>query len=182
MPSIYPHYFRKTLYFNDADPVSIHTLAAAAQSILKHLGPRESSTMLLESCMAPLPKELADEIRKAIRKPQNFFKHADQDPGESIDFAPGLTDFTLLDAMVKYLELTGDLTLMLRAYEKWFVVRHPHFWVHTPRHDLAREAQQKLGKLGRMEFLNQFMTNSLLLVGGGQPPACTGRPASPSAR
>jgi hypothetical protein len=171
------------LYFNSADPVSIHTLAAAAQGILQHLGSHESSPMLLERSLAQIPKELADEIRTSIRKPQNFFKHADQDPDEVIEFAPALTEFTLLDAVAKYLELTGELTLMLRAYEKWFPVLHPHYWTHTSKCDLVNQAHQELGMLSRMEFLTQFMANSLPLVGGGaQPPASTGRPASPSAR
>lgn len=153
------------LYFNEADPVSIHTLAAAAHEILRNLGAMTSSPMLLERSMEQLPPELRDAIQKGMRIPQNFFKHADRDADELLDFAPGLTELALLDAIVKYMELTGEQTLLLRAYEKWFEIQKPEFWAHTSLRDLTQKAHKEFGMLGRMDFFAQFMATGPVLTG-----------------
>jgi hypothetical protein len=158
------------LYFNGADPVSIHTLATAAHEVLRNLGAKANSPMLLERSMASLPKELTDVIQKAMRMPQNFFKHADRDADECMDFSPRLTEYFILDAMAKYMELTGELTLMLKAYEQWFTVHNPEFWAHTPLREFAQQGHRELGTLTRMEFLKQSMDHSLPLAGGRPNP------------
>jgi len=68
------------LWFHDQDPVSVHTLAAAAYQIThdikRHRG--IDHDLLYDSRM------VKDEYRKewmtAMKKAQNFFKHADRDP------------------------------------------------------------------------------------------------------
>ena|SRR5436305_13488939 len=61
------------LYFNEADPVSIHTLAAASHEILRDLSLHIDSPMLLERSFESLPEELRSRIHNAMRLPQNFF-------------------------------------------------------------------------------------------------------------
>jgi hypothetical protein len=153
------------LYFNEADPVSVHTLAAASHEILKDLGLRTKSPMFLERTFEILPQALRDRIRQEVRRPQNFFKHADLDAEESIDFVPGMTEWTLLDAMAKYIELNGERTPMLRLYETWFATRYPELWNHTSHRDLIRRARQEVFTMSRKEFLTHFMSNGSVLMG-----------------
>jgi hypothetical protein len=153
------------LYFNEADPVSIHTLAAAAHQILQDLGSCQNSPMLLEQGMLPLPKELTAKIRALMREPQNFFKHADRNPTATVDFAPGLTEFILFDAVAKFRDLAGEPPLMLAAYELWFVVRFAEYWAHTPQHAIAQRAQSLFGLLSRREFITQFVTTTSAVSG-----------------
>ena len=61
------------LWFHDKDPVSIHTLAAAAEGMFTTIA-RERGIKLSDSAMeylASTPKKFQD----FMRKPQNFFKH-----------------------------------------------------------------------------------------------------------
>ena len=49
--------------------------------------------------------EYKKRFRKMIRRPQNFFKHANRDPEDSLDFNPDVTPFFIIDAVQKYQKL-----------------------------------------------------------------------------
>ena len=64
------------LYFNEADPVSIHTLTAAAYNILKDLSAKRiGSAMFVKGLILNFIKEeYRDEMHKKIYEAENFFK------------------------------------------------------------------------------------------------------------
>jgi hypothetical protein len=153
------------LYFNEADPVSIHTLTAAAHEILRDLSLHIDSPMLLERSFEHLPEELRNKIHNAMRQPQNFFKHADRDPQESFEFVPGMTEWILVDGMGKYFELTGERTLILRTYDAWFGARHSEFSKHIPLDAPIQKARKEVRTMSRMEFFSYCMVGGAALVG-----------------
>jgi len=113
------------LYFNCGDPVSTHTLTTAALEVLSGLNDaRKGSPMLsdLEASGVIRPDKLG-VARKAFRKAQNFFKHADKDPGEILDFNPDATTFYLIDAVEKYRELSKRNPPVMRVFALWFRVQ-----------------------------------------------------------
>jgi hypothetical protein len=91
------------LYFNDGDPVSIHTLSAAAFEILKDLdkkGPKTGTFYeLVDQYVRP---EERDTVMKTVKQAQNFFKHADQDPDATLDFILAEPEMFLLAACDKF--------------------------------------------------------------------------------
>jgi hypothetical protein len=98
------------LYFNDRDVVSVHTLAAAAYEIVEPIAQKRGrSTLVQSSLLNLLPENLANEVRRAMRTPQNFFKHADRDPDATLELEPDFTELLLLDAMVTYAQITGEV-------------------------------------------------------------------------
>ena len=67
-----------SLYFEERDPVAIHTLIAAAHQILFDLGKLKKVETIVKNTKALEGVEIREFIT-AINYPYNFFKHADSD-------------------------------------------------------------------------------------------------------
>src|SRR5262245_51955519 len=69
------------LYFQESDPVSIHSLAAASHEVLTNISRKtESGTQMIFDLVSEWTKEeYRKEVRRKLHDAQNFFKHADQD-------------------------------------------------------------------------------------------------------
>jgi hypothetical protein len=112
------------LYFNDKDPISIHTLVGAAHEVIADLNKKAGgSPLILEGAM--IKNEYKREFLKVIREAKNFFKHADKDHDETVDFNPEVNDFYLLDACEGYQLLTGEKNPYFIIYRGWFHYIHP---------------------------------------------------------
>jgi len=114
-----------TMYFNEGDPVSMHTLAAAAQGVLRDINKsRKGPPMLLDLEVSGVIKP--DKLKMAhqvLRQAQNFFKHADTDPEGVIDFNLEAVAVHILDAVEKYRELSGENPPIMRVFALWFRVQ-----------------------------------------------------------
>ena len=146
------------LYFDYGDPVSIHSLAAAAHQVLEDLYARNGGkTPMNATLVAHLPPALAQAIRAATRQPQNFFKHGNRDPDDLLEFTPELTEVVLLDAIMTYGRLTNDIPWLFDAFAKWFGLHHPSWYGGVPAwEDLLESARQYLGPPDRRAFLRQY--------------------------
>jgi hypothetical protein len=83
------------MWFADGDPVAIHTLTSAAHEIVAALCRKKGIPDHLFDSDLVRP-ELRGKWNAAMRAPQNFFKHADKDPNDEIDFAPSANDLRLM--------------------------------------------------------------------------------------
>ncbi|WP_426357868.1 hypothetical protein ACPUVO_15640 [Pseudocolwellia sp. HL-MZ19] len=89
------------MFFNDEDPISIHTLAEAAAQVICDIGTDYGvKSNLRES--DKIREDKKNEWRKILFKSRNFFKHADKDKNELHEFNTELNDFSLFDAVVMY--------------------------------------------------------------------------------
>jgi hypothetical protein len=57
-------------------------------------------------------------------QPENFFKHADRDPENILQFALVNAGMVSLGICHQIRELTGERPLLMRAYEIWFMIHH----------------------------------------------------------
>jgi hypothetical protein len=73
-----------------------------------------------------------------------------------LDFSPAVTEVLLMDASVKYYELTGQNTHLTMAYEVWFTLQHPDIWAHTSKGVQVLQARNDFGHLSRVEFLTMM--------------------------
>ena len=98
------------LWFNEEDPVAVHTLACAACQIVHDLCPKEE--LLYRSL------NIKDEYRKKtirwLKSPSNFFKHAEKDPNEVIEFKPAFNEVFIVFSSIG-LELLGIKPSISRA-------------------------------------------------------------------
>src|ERR1700730_15650904 len=76
------------LWFLDKDEVSVHTLAAAAYQLVHDLKEHKGLARELLYDSAMIKDEYRKQWIKVIKKPMNFFKHADNDPEEALEFSP----------------------------------------------------------------------------------------------
>jgi hypothetical protein len=112
------------LFFKQSDPVSIHTLTAAAHQLLMDIGcPENIKSFVKESTL--IKKEYLKEYTKMINEAENFFKHADRDPSALLKFNPEQTEFLLLDALKMYLQLTEEIPEDMWIFVGWFLIKYP---------------------------------------------------------
>lgn len=113
------------MFFERRDMIAVHTLAAAAQGVLRALARRKGFTSLFEEGITKIRPEKQDEVRSLFAKAQNFFKHADRDADAKLEFFPDATKFYLLDATRLLLSLTGRHLPETAALVGFFVVQYP---------------------------------------------------------
>lgn len=142
------------LYFNDKDPVSIHTLACAAHEIIAKLNSKKSGTaLILEGTM--INEKHQREFQKMVREAKNFFKHAESDPDKSLAFNPETNDYYLLDACEGYELLTGEKNPYFIIYRGWFNSKYPHILNAIG----GKIIQNKLGN-NKLEFFIRMLAAS----------------------
>lgn len=115
------------LWFQDGDPVSIHTLAAAAYQVLYDINKKRAGDPMGVDRPNVKP-EARKQLRKAFANAENFFKHADADPEATLTFTPEATRFYLLDAADRYRELAGEQPSAFRVFIIYHALTHPEIF------------------------------------------------------
>src|SRR5205814_689864 len=82
------------IWFSYGDPVSIHTLAAAAQELLQGIAGKDHKPPQMRKWIKKFPRR----VQKIMRDPQNFFKHAWTDPKAVKLYQPSIGETILSDA------------------------------------------------------------------------------------
>jgi hypothetical protein len=109
------------LFFDNADPVSIHTLTCAAYDVIdgvnQHRGGKEMWVKRRYTQLQGRPN------RAQLNEVQNFLKHGDKDPEGTLEFFPLMTEPMLADACRTYTELTGQTVAVFECMLRWFHCR-----------------------------------------------------------
>jgi len=88
------------MYFTSDNPIAMHTLTMAAYNILRDYAKKNSSEhpFLKTRFLDEYPKLKRAALLQFINEPENFFKHADNDPAGTLTFDPEITEIFLMDA------------------------------------------------------------------------------------
>jgi hypothetical protein len=115
------------LFFLDGDPVAIHTLAGAAGGLLRDLA-RDQGLQggLFDAILEHIRPEKRAEVRADLHEAQNFFKHADRDPGELLRFDTDINSFYLFDVCELYRAVTSERVPLFRLCTLHFEMSFPH--------------------------------------------------------
>jgi hypothetical protein len=150
-----------TLWFNDGDPVSTHTLAFAAYEVIHAISEKRDPNrrdLLFDAAL--VKDEYRREFNVAIRKHANFFKHADRNGDSVIDFDPRTTEIYLMFAIVGVALCGESHTEEESIFLWWLQINRPdlltdqgHKMVadHIPVHAL-----EDFRALSKREFLRAF--------------------------
>jgi hypothetical protein len=76
---------------------------------------------------------------KLVHGPQNFFKHANDDPASKIFFRYKITPLLLLDAVVLLLALKEEITWPIKVFLMWIQLEFPDLLCHPPAEEYLRE-------------------------------------------
>ena len=152
------------LWFQDADPISIHTLVYAAHEVIhvysKKKGRKE--TLIFDSIyVRPDAKLLWSQITKG---PANFFKHAKNDVDAEIDFEPQTSEY-FIGMSIHGLKLCGEpLSVFMAAFYAWLGLTRPDLLNEEGAKMVAHFTDAKVfGSIrakGKGEFLHRFINVS----------------------
>ena len=144
------------LFFENGDPVSIHTLVSASHELLAVLCRKRGVT----------PSMLKDQVLKDIRpgkekywiklnnKYANHFKHATKDADATIDFNPEINEILILDACQMYMRIVGSNTFLQRTFCVWVHAKDPNMFIHTLEElDFLEERRHELPINDKPAFL-----------------------------
>ncbi len=146
------------LFFQDGDPVSIHTLTCAAYNVIRDVNSaRKGTPMFAKQRYFQLRgKSSLDDFNE----PENFFKHADRDADAKLRFYPTFTECLLVDACRTYDELTGERVPEFLVFTLWFISQAPgEFDIPREWESFADDAKELHAKGDRKGFLDRFMTH-----------------------
>lgn len=140
------------LFFNDGDSISIHTLAAAAYTILRDLA--DDQKMIIEDEVLSLVKdEMRSTFIKKMKEPQNFFKHADKDPKNELRFNPKFNDIRLFYAVWLYNQFSDDLSFWIQSYKVWFIVNNSDLFIGLGEPYLSQAAKMSKENFSKSDFI-----------------------------
>jgi hypothetical protein len=141
-----------TLYFNESDPVSTHTLASAAYNILRALN-KGQVWMVKDRISDHIVKGKEKEAMDVLNRYENFFKHADRDPDDVLNFNPEATETTLWECCTVYRQHTGESPEKMVAFNIWFKLNHHDFFIYTEEErQQAQRANQAINSMSKREY------------------------------
>lgn len=138
------------LFFEDRDPIAVHTLACAAREIYeKHCG-KAGVERMLDHIKASNPKYTQKQIMDLINAARNFFKHDGTSLDDIIEFSDEMNDFALFSACHDCTMLcTPNQPAEVQAYSIWFIaVKQPFEEGADPAHiEQARGIAEEIDSL-----------------------------------
>lgn len=119
------------LFFDKAHPLIIETLIGATTELLRGIGKSKGITAILHDSDFIKPEYKKKWIFN-IRKAQNFFKHADRDSEDILDYETTTLPFRIYEAchIYRLLSSTLHLSMSVRMFEIWFCCRYPNLLIN----------------------------------------------------
>ena len=125
------------LWFADKDQVSVHTLAAAAHQIIHDINQKKDGGKLFFDS-AIIKDEHRSEFITIIKNAMNFFKHADKDAEEILEFAP-LSSIMFMTFSIVGLEMLGETSNDIEyVFFYWLAIHHPT-WFTAEYQEVIKE-------------------------------------------
>ncbi len=152
------------LFFNDEDYVSIHTLAAAANQVLVDLA-KEGGILTIEDVyLRYIKKDKHKEFINKVREAQNFFKHADRDPGADLSFNSEMNDIYLMNVTAVYEQLSDNLPFWIHSYKVWFLMNNFDLFdtLNEPHFSKLYEMSQK--KYTKLDYIKLRREADTLII------------------
>ena len=143
-----------TMWFFDADPVSIHTLSSAALGVLHDLGERVGEPAMTFNPLY-FKADKFEEWKSAAKRAQNFFKHADRknDPIAVHEFRPSGNEFLLSDCVDTYTRVTAERTAVMSVFWTYFMLHHPKYFISVTVEQMPIE----LRSLQKAQFFQEAL-------------------------
>jgi hypothetical protein len=148
------------LWFRSGDPVSIHTLASAAQEILVPIAKAKGTFLGAFDTIYIVPGK-EDEYFAWMRLHQNFFKHGSKNPDETIIFNPEADDALIRTVIQVYAGVAGNVTPHMNAYILRFLFSHPHLHKTDSFPQMRSEMKRQVAAFPKADFLALFLKSNL---------------------
>jgi len=144
------------LWFNGADPVSVHTLASAAHEVVHSLLRARG----LEGLLFDHPR-VREQYRSAwnrrMKEHYNFFKHADKDPLGELDLNPGINEMLVLFVLAGVERLGETPNANESAMGQWLALHKPDLFHGSLEDTFDPEMLDRVRALAKPEFFSTFV-------------------------
>jgi len=147
------------LWFHSLDPVSTQTLVAAATGVLHDVSRHQDwkagkSDIFFDGIWK---KGMGKAARSVLRKAENFFKHAKDDPEDTFHFPAETPDFFIYSASDCYKKLYGVHTHLMALYSFHFSINNAQYFDadFIPRAEKEFPIET-LRNMSRIEFYSEF--------------------------
>ena len=113
------------IFFNDGDPVSIHTLVNASDEILSKLCSKHGVKSIIDEGIEKFVRvEKRKELREKLTEAKNFFKHSGFNENKSVEFNHEVNPILLWDSCRLYQILTSEFTPIMTIFNIWFSLKN----------------------------------------------------------
>lgn len=156
-----------SLYFEDRDPISVHTLAMAAGEIIDRLCVAKGLVSMRVDLMTRIAPERRKEVADAVNEASNFFKHASSSKPNQVlaDFSDDRNFFAILFA-ADGLRLLGIEMPETKVFGGWIQVVEPKLLLNPRPRDFVAKIFGDIGNQPRpVQKQIGRDTLSLLLTG-----------------
>jgi hypothetical protein len=147
------------LWFQEENPVSIHTLVCSAHQIISDVIHHQNrNDPLFDNIYI---KNGFKKIAKThFHKYYNFFKHANNDPETSIKFNPSANEYFIVCSIFGLEQLNIKHNLLHRTFMTYFAIHHPRLLtdecLNLFFHSIPPEHFAKIRRWTRQEFFDEF--------------------------
>jgi hypothetical protein len=149
-----------TMWFHEADPVCVHTLACAGYQIIHELNAKNKGPKLLFDADF-IKKEHWPEANRLFKHPFDFFKHAGVKKEASIDFNPSLTVGFFLFGLRGLHQMGVDEHDVDAIFRTWITVHKPQWLEANVRevliHFVPVENWKEVRSWSKPQFFEAFM-------------------------
>lgn len=150
------------LWFRDADPVSIHTLAYAAYEIIHTVSKKRNPArdpLIFDSDL--VKEEYRSRVNIRLKEHANFFKHGDRDGEAVIQFNPSLSQWFMFFCLLG-LEFCGESLNDEEAAFRWWTAFHmPDILTEQGRDAMSKQFTPdgiaELRSLSKNEFFEAYL-------------------------
>jgi hypothetical protein len=150
-----------TLWFHEADPVSIHTLACASFQLVYDINSQVGGSPMFPDRMAATETTEARKkyLHKFLREAQNFFKHAEKDAPQTFAFITHQTELFVFEACQKYYEIAHEDLPLMKLFHFYIRLHNPNlFDGPDPQKDIFdKPGTQRLKSYGKREFFQKVL-------------------------
>lgn len=157
------------LFFEERDPVSIHTLVGASLEILNDHFDDKGEVWDLNLALHPDSIYIKDEYRKewadSLNKAKNFFKHADRDLKKGIDdieFDPDVNEFFILETIRRLQLVQKDAFIFepeFKVFSAWLMRKRPHMVKAEHRETVEQVSAIDIGNFADFKKMIDVMKN-----------------------
>jgi hypothetical protein len=146
------------LYFDDRDPISVHTLTTAAGEIVDKICEGKGLVSMRNGLLDNIPPPRRREVADALNRARNFFKHASSTkPDETLrDFSDDTNLFTII-FVADGLRMLGSEIPESQTFGAWVSVVEPELILAPPSEqslalifgDIRNQPRRNQKKVGR---------------------------------
>ena len=153
-----------TLWFHDADPVSIHTLVMAAHGILRPLNKQRRGQPMLGDPGPHIRPALEKRVADMFAESSNFFKHGAKDSLATHYFAPEINHCMIVDACDAYMLVAQEKRPLMLTFAFYVALHEPGLF----RQEFVDSTQpfSAAKQLSKSKFVAEFLPAYSRVTGG----------------